>query len=116
MKQRFRLTRSRDFKRVKEIGSVARHPLLVLVYARNEEGYSRAAVVASKKVGNAVMRNKVKRRVRASLDLTWQKVIPSWDLIFYARPRITEAKFEEIQNTISHLLRQADLMSEEKIC
>lgn len=87
---------------------------MVLIYARNEELYSRAAVVASKKVGNSVARNKVKRRVRASLDLTWQRVIPSWDLIFYARPRISGAKFEEIQQAIGHLLSQAGVIGEEK--
>lgn len=87
-----------------------------LVYARNEEMHSRAAVVASKKVGNAVARNKVKRRVRASLEIICHRIIPSWDLIFYARPRITEAKFEEIQQAIGHLLSQAGLIGEEKKC
>ena len=116
MKQEFRLTRSRDFRRVKENGSVARNPLLVLVFARNEEKYSRAAVVASKKIGNAVVRNKVKRRVRASLDLIWRRVIPSWDLIFYARPVITKATYEEIQQAIGCLLTQTGLIDDEIKC
>jgi len=106
----FHLTRSKDFKRVNEIGSVVRHPLIVLVYAKNEESYSRAAVVASKKIGNAVKRNRVRRRMRACVDMIWPRIMPSWDLIFYSRPGITEAKFEEIQQAIDYLLTEADVI------
>ncbi len=113
MKRKFRLTRSRDFKRVKEVGSVVYHPLMLLVYAKNEEPHSRAAVVASKKIGNAVNRNKVKRRIRACLDLIWPRILPSWDFIFYSRVKIAEVKIEDMQQAIYHLLCQADVLGEE---
>jgi len=89
---------------------------MVLVFAKNEKIYSRAAVVSSKKIGNAVVRNRVKRKVRASLDPIWHRIIPSWDLILYTRPGITLATFEEINQAIDHLLKQAEILGEEKLC
>ena len=114
MNQKFRLTRSNDFKWVKASGSVIQHPLMILVYARNKESYSRVAVVASKSIGNAVIRNKAKRRIRAGLVTIWHEILPSWDLIFYSRFKITEANFEEINKAIRHLLLRAGVLGEEE--
>lgn len=78
-----------------------------MVYARNELDYSRAAVVASKKIGNAVIRNRTRRRIRACLSGFWMNVKPGRDFIFYARQRVVDAQYSEIQNAILHLLEEA---------
>jgi len=80
---------------------------MVLVYAKNELDYSRAAVVASKKVGNAVTRNRVKRRINACLHENWKCIKPGWDFIFYSRSAIVNADYQAIQNAIMHLLQNA---------
>lgn len=112
MKKKNRLTRSRDFKRVKEGGNSLYHPLFVLVYLKNEDLYSRAAVVASKAVGNAVIRNKVRRRSKSCLDHVWQNIDLGWDLVFYSRAAIVGAKMTEICFAIQHLLKQAGVLGE----
>jgi ribonuclease P protein component len=104
---KFRLTQSRDFARVKGNHQSAYHPLAVLVYVRNELDYSRAAVVASKKVGVAVIRNRVRRRMKACLQENWKSIHPGWDLIFYLRSAIVSADYQDIQNAIMHLLKEA---------
>jgi ribonuclease P protein component len=114
VKKENRLTRSRDFKRVKEVGKSIYHPLLVLVYAGNGEQHSRAAAVASKTIGNAVTRNKVKRRIKSCLDQMWQNIDPKWDLIFYSRAPIIGANLLEICSAIEYLLTEADILGEEK--
>lgn len=110
MKKENRLTRSTDIKRVKEFGKRAYHPLVVLIYAPNEVSISRAAVVASKKVGNAVTRNRAKRRLRAALDRFWQQVQGNNDLIFFCRRGIVEVNFDEVINAIKHLLNEAGVL------
>jgi ribonuclease P protein component len=112
VKKENRLTRKKDFMRVREVGRSCYHPLLVLVYTRNEELYSRAAVVASKAVGNAVTRNKVKRRIKSCLDQLWQNVDKRWDLIFYSRPCIVDANFDQIYVAIEHLLLEVGVLGE----
>ena len=116
MKKENRLTREKDFLRVKVIGKSYYHPLLVLVYARNDELHSRAAVVASKAIGNSVTRNRVKRRLKSCLDKLWQKVDKKWDLIFYSRPAIVDADFDQIYFAIEYLLLEAGILGEKNNC
>ena len=112
MKKVNRLTRSKDFKWVKDVGKSIYHPLLVLVYTRNERLQTRAAVVASKTIGNAVTRNKVKRRLKSCLDQLWQNVDQQYDLIFYSRAAIVDANITEIYSAIEHLLLEAGVLGE----
>lgn len=97
---------------MKDVGKSIYNPLLVLVYTRNEGSQSRAAVVASKAIGNAVTRNKVKRRLKSCLDQLWQNVDLQWDLIFYSRAAIVDANFTEIYSAIEHLLLEAGVLGE----
>lgn len=112
MKKKNRLTRSRDFKQLKESGKSFYHPLFVLVSLRNGKPHSRAAVVASKVVGNAVVRNKVRRRSKSCLDQVWQNIDLGWDFVFYLRTAIVGAKQTEICYAIQHLLEQAGVLGE----
>jgi ribonuclease P protein component len=112
VKKANRLTRSEDFKRVKDQGKSVYHPLLVLVYSRNEGLPSRAAAVASKAIGNAVTRNKVKRRIKSCIDQIWPNVDLQWDMIFYSRAAIVNANITEVCSAIEHLLLEAGVLGE----
>jgi len=114
VKKENRLTQSKDFERVKDVGKRIYHPLLVLVYTRNEGQQTRAAVVASKAIGNAVVRNKIKRRLKSCLDRTWHKISRQWDLVFYSRAAIVDANITEICSAIEYLLLEAGVLGEEK--
>lgn len=45
--------------------------------------------------------------MRACLNGLWVNIKPGWDFIFYARQRVIDAQFSEIQNAILHLLEEA---------
>ena len=110
MKRIFHLTRQRDFLRVKQDGKTIHHNLVVLAYTKNGMDVSRFAVVASKKVGNAVTRNQIRRRIKACLQEYWYSLKPGWDLIFYSRTPVVEADYQEISKAIKHLLIQAGVL------
>ena len=110
MKRKFHLTHARDIQRVKSKNQTVYHRLLILVYAQSELDISRTAVVASKKVGNAVKRNRVRRRIWAAVDQQWNEIKPGWDLIFYSRSAIVNADYSEILNAVKHLLGQAGVI------
>lgn len=83
---------------------------MVLLAAHNDLDYSRFAVAAGRRVGNAVERNRVKRRLRACVDEICIKIKNGWDLIFYARQPVLTADFAAISDAMKALVREAGLM------
>lgn len=62
-----------------------------------------------KKVGNAVVRNRVKRRMRAIIAALLPEIAPGHRLILRARTRAAEADFEALEKAIKRLLDRASL-------
>lgn len=110
MKREFRLTRSKDFKRVKKTGKSLHHPLVVLVFAESECVQPRIAVVASKAIGGAVARNYIKRRLKSCIRDYVSRIKNQFDLVFYARHGILGASYTEICSAIDFLLNKADIL------
>lgn len=75
-----RLLRSPDFKRVQSRGRKTRTPHLLVIYTPNQLAGSRFGLVVSRKVGNAVQRNWVKRRLRESIRHRRHELLGSWDV------------------------------------
>jgi ribonuclease P protein component len=110
MKRNFRLTRTKDFTRVKKEGKTRHHKFVVLVFIPNNMEYSRAAFIASKAVGNAVTRNLIKRRMKACVANSWSNIKSGWDLVFYARTAGAMASYNDLQEAISVLILKAGLI------
>ena len=64
MQTRFRLRRSSDFARLRERGRTWRHPFLILSVIENNLEHNRYGLIVSKRLGNAVKRNRVRRLMR----------------------------------------------------
>ena len=110
MKRQYRLRRNHDFQRVRHLGKYYASPLMVLAFLRNELEYSRFGFVVSKRIGKAVRRNKIKRRMREATRLRIPNIKPGFDLVFIARKPILQACYTDIENTLESLLRKADLL------
>ncbi len=68
----------------------------------------RVGIVVSKKVGKAVVRNKVKRRLR---ELVRRTHLPPAELMIVARPEAAEASFDELARDLYRALKQSGLLS-----
>jgi ribonuclease P protein component len=112
VKRLFRLTRPTDFKRVRRLGRSFAHPLVVLVVLRNMTGELHIGITASRTVGGAVQRNRVRRQVKACFDDFLPQLRPGWDLVLVARQPIINAEYSAIRSGIARLLEQAGLMVE----
>jgi len=110
--KRYRLTRSADFKKVKDSGNVYFHPIVKMATSENSLPSSRFGIIASKFVGNAVVRNRCKRRLRAVLNLLKDDCLPGWDVVFIIHPRLMQSSPSDLQAVVKDLLSRAGLLSE----
>lgn len=99
--------------RVRQQGKSFAHPLIVLLVAPNETGRLRVAVAANRYLGNAVQRNRIKRRLREAIRPLLSRLAPGYDLLFLARHKAAEASFQELANAVQEALRRARLMMDE---
>lgn len=111
MQRRFRLTRSEDFKRVRQSGKSYAHPLVVLVAQANHESRLRVGVAAGRTVGSAVSRNRAKRLLREAMRTLIPSIPSGWDLILIARPALLSSNLAEIREVLPALLHRAGLIS-----
>src|SRR5690606_23633056 len=88
------------------------HPLLLLFTVANNQDTSRFAISVSKRVGNAVVRNRARRRVREALRSRLSQLNPGWDCLFIVRDRLPAASYSEIENAVCQLLTQAGILNQ----
>ena len=86
------------------------HPLLVLYAAANEGGPTRAGFVVGRRIGKAVVRNRVKRRLREAVRALYPKLAAGTDLVWIARPPSATADYATLAGAVEHLLRRARLL------
>ena len=91
------------------VTGVAVFPLLVLRAAPNSLLYSRFAFAVGRRVTHkAVIRNRVRRRIREVVRRS--PVRPGWDLLFIARPSAAEASFTALREAVLNVERRAGLL------
>lgn len=108
MKRQQRLRRPIDFRRVREgdrRGTA--HPLLVLYVAPNELAITRVGITVSGRVGNAVVRNRVRRRLRELVTARLADLPPHSDVVISARPGSATASFAELATALQSVIDRA---------
>src|SRR5919202_5633780 len=104
--RQYRLTRSRDFSRVRRFGRSSGSPLLALYVLPTRSSDIRVGFSVSKRVGKATIRNRVKRLMREAVRHQLPRIRPGQDLVFIARPAAAEATYHQIAETVAYLLRK----------
>jgi len=82
---------------------------LSLFYARNESGNFRVGISVSKKILNAVKRNRLRRQIRECVARTLKDHSLGFDLVFVARQQLTTADFDQIAKTVDTILHRSAL-------
>lgn len=106
----FTLHNQNDFNRVYRRGSSKGGKYAVILYRKNNLGYTRTAFVASKKVGNSVERNRSRRVMRESYRALSDSIRRGYDIIFVARNTINGVKQPEVEKSMICSLKACDLL------
>jgi ribonuclease P protein component len=113
MERALRLTYDADFRRVRKQGKSWAHPFAILCALPNNLPHNRYGFSVSKRLGGAVVRNRVKRLLRESVRMTAKEVGPlvsGFDVILIARPPVVGHTYTEVREVVRTLLRRAQLL------
>ena len=104
-----RLREQDDFRRVIASGRKAGGALFAVAAARSAGEQSRFGFSISKRVGGAVVRNRLKRRLQEILRR--QQFGQAWDIVVTARPQASGASFSDTTASITRLINRLNLDS-----
>ena len=106
MKKEYRIKKSDEIELVMKKGlSKANRTFIVYKYRNSEIQNYRIAISAPKKLGKAVVRNKVKRQMRAILQQNDGLLKNGHDYFMIARPDILEIDFLAATKQMKHVLK-----------
>lgn len=98
------------FRRLYAKGKSAVTPTLALYCRKNGLECNRLGLTVGAKVGNAVVRNRTRRRMRESYRLREDKVKVGYDLVLVARTRAAQVSYQELDRHLYSLLRRLELL------
>ena len=115
MKKSYRVKKEKEFQQVfNKKQSCANRRFVVYVLEKPQQAHllwkTRVGISVGKKIGNAVTRNAVKRKIRASLFQLKDRISPEIDFIVIARPGLEKLSSEEVKANLTHVLNLAKIL------
>lgn len=112
MKAAVTLKKNHEFRRLYQKGASAVAGGMVLYCRKNRLGHNRVGFTVSVKLGNAVKRNRARRRLREVYRLAGPRLRQGWDLILVARGRTLTAPWKELNDSFLRLARKLNLLED----
>ena len=109
MKKWFRLRHADDFARLRRDGRTYHHPFLVVSLAPNDLKHNRYGFITARRLGNAVVRNRIRRRLREAIRHFHPDLAISFDMVIIARPTVIEKPYTALIDALEELFRQANV-------
>jgi len=106
------LKKNSEFRRLYSKGKSAVTPYMVLYCRRNRGGENRLGYTVSVKLGHAVTRNRVRRRLREIYRLNAPALRSGWDIVIVARQRCVGARYEKMNAAFLSACAELGLLKE----
>jgi ribonuclease P protein component len=98
------LSRPTEFAAFEGAGMTKSHPLLTVRFLRTDLGKTRFGLATGRKLGTAVVRNRVRRRLREALRVMAPSFQPGWDVLIIARPAIVGTDHDALVGALRRTL------------
>ena len=112
MKRTVTLKENCDFRRLYGKGKSIQAPALVSYVMKNRAGICRIGITTSKKIGNAVERNRSRRVIRAAYREIEDRINGNYDFVFVARSRTKYQKSTQLAQLMPSQLKEAGVVDE----
>lgn len=104
------LRNTRQFNHVYKKGKSIVNRHVVMYYVNNQLGYNQVGFSVSKKVGKAVVRNRVKRLMKESFRLNSEKLKDGYDIVFVARVRLKESNYIDVDKAMMSCFTKGNIL------
>lgn len=112
MEKRFRLRKNMEFKKVYNGGKNFWNRNLVLYIKKNNLEEPRLGITITKKVGNAVVRNKIRRRIKEIYRLNLHRIKGGYDLIIIPKKNVVDISFKDLESALNHILKRSNMFKD----
>lgn len=106
------LNRNTDFRRLYNRGKAVTDPALVIYYSKNRAGLCRIGITTSKKIGNAVERNRSRRVIKAAYRTLSSELSPCYDIVFVARSKTKYLKSTRLEEIMRRVFSQEGMLKD----
>ncbi|MHC5216897.1 ribonuclease P protein component [Enterococcus sp. LJL128] len=110
MKKSYRVKKEKEFQQVFLNKQSCANRRFVIYVLKKEQQHFRVGISVGKKIGNAVTRNAVKRKIRTALYTLKDQIDETCDFIVIARPGVQELTSEEVLKNLTHVLNLAKIL------
>jgi len=104
------LKRHKEFRYTYRVGKSQGCRQMTMVYAKTRTHEVHVGFSVSKRIGNSVMRNRCKRRLRACFSPFLPRIGCGCNIIIVAKPDVLTAPFDELSSSMEILLKRASLL------
>ncbi|NLM73474.1 MAG: ribonuclease P protein component [Clostridiaceae bacterium] len=108
------LKKNKEFHRVYSKGKYSASAFLVVYALPNHLGTVRTGITTSKKIGNAVLRNRMRRLIRENIRMIKDQIKSGQDIVVVARKSDPAASFDSIGKELRYLFHKLDLLDKEE--
>ena len=113
MRKIYRVKREKDFNAIFKSGMNCANRKFVIYRLPQEQPHFRVGLSVSKKLGNAVTRNRIKRLIRHVL-MKHQDHLVADDFVVIARKGVEELDFDQVEKNLVHVLKLAQVYRQER--
>ena len=110
MEKKYRLRKNMEFKTVYSVGKKFWNRNFILYIRKNNKDETRAGFTITKKHGNAVVRNKIRRRMKEVYRLNFNNLKVGYDLVFIPKINIKNISYSELENSMIHIMKIAKVL------
>ena len=115
MKKKFRIKKNEEFQLVIHRGeSFANRQFVIYILDKQEQDFFRIGLSVSKKIGNAVIRNQVKRYIRQTFLELNENIPAGKDFVIIARKPAADMTFSEVKSSLMHVLKRAGVLKKQQ--
>lgn len=112
MEKKYRLRKNMEFKRVYNGGKSYWNRNLILYVRKNDLNNSRIGITITKKIGNAVVRNRIRRRIKEIIRLKLGNIKTGYDLILIPKKNVQDISYKDLESAMIHIMRISKILKD----